>query len=163
MKNKVLFWIKNKSRITMGAFNNFEFLHNKDIELFEKKIPVESFKDYFCPWYYVDNKFVSLADALKDNKAQAIKVSDQKIIDSDKIRKKQIEKYQNQDINYFKPIILATDSDSHKTLILDGNKTAVSLYRNYLKDHNNVKINSVEIIGHNLPDLTNDFIILNRK
>ena len=123
-----------------------------------------------CPWYQLNKKEVVNYEIARENsRARAMQVSDQKVISLNKEEKlEMIKKYQQKyrdkkEIEFLLPIILATDITTGRTLVLDGNKTIIALYRNYQEDSSQDKlIPIIHIIGKFLEDIFQDFEIVNR-
>lgn len=152
----------NCPKILLGAFNEQGFLDREDLELKSGKIKISELGDFYCPWYYIDDHEADFYKDLEKEKTRAIKVSDKQKINLVSKRQNIIEQYQKEQIESLGPIPVATDTATGKTLILDSNRTLVSLYRNFLKDGLDKDILIIEIRGANLEDVVGDFKIVNR-
>ncbi|AKM82709.1 TPA: hypothetical protein DD449_00770 [Candidatus Berkelbacteria bacterium] len=160
--NKVQFTQKFKSRIYLGKFNYWKFFVSP-VELSEEKILIEDFAEFYCPWYYVDNREVSFSEAQKNPTARAININKASKINLSDSRMKAISCIKPDIISSLNPIPLAQDLKTNKVLVLDSNKTLIGLYKFFLTNKiENVKIPVVIIKGYNLEKIVGDFEIINR-
>lgn len=159
-------FIKKYHKRLLGAFNNKLFISRDDITIREMYIPISNFAEFYCPFYYCNYtneiRDIDYSGAILSIYCYSMQIKDKNLIDINAERKNKIEKLQkNLSINIYS-VPIATDIYSHKTLILDSNKTCTAIYRNYLENLNNIHINISEIIGTRLEQIVGDFIIVNR-
>jgi len=150
------------ARVTLAAFNEASFSARSDLDILQDSKPISSFSDMFTPWYRTRDHLIEFQNALHGGDSKAIKVSEAEYIDKNDERRRTIEKYRGNATNK-KPILIFTSMDTNKSLIVDGNKTAVAMYRNYLKNQIDQCICVVEVKGISIEAFLGDFYIVNRE
>lgn len=149
-------------RILLGAFDDQVFL-TKTVRITLTKVKISDFGNYYNPWYYLDEKELGYEEARKNMMARAMQVKNTDLINLGAKRKNAINDM-NIIMENLLPIVLAEDLNTNKTLILDGNKTSISLFRKFLdKKVSNLLIPAIVIKGHGLEDFIGDFKIVNRS
>lgn len=150
----------NSMKITT-SFKEKYFLDNDNIRIVYGEKLLREFLEYYTPWHQKGGRINgAIEEVLDDPSYRTIKIKEAMnyLEKKDEIESK-LPQLMSQ-ISKLCPIPIATDSKMNKTLVLDGNKTIISLTRNqaFLKE----KVIVVEIYGEGLEYLVVDFEVLSR-
>jgi len=167
MTDKETFLDRFGQRVTVW-FNVGQFLYDDSVVLREREVTLGEVGGYFCPWHYKTDTMqeydVPFEEILQTPMARAIIVQDveTKIAlpsKSDLIRQ-YIKDFKVKTEKDLSPFPVASDTTFKKSLILDGNKTLVALYRSWRRDR---KILIAEIAGGCLIRILPNFCVLYRS
>jgi hypothetical protein len=151
-------------KVTM-PFDKAAFLYDTNIILREGEVKLEDIGNYYCPWYYNVISGAEIHKGIKailgDPNARAVIIKD--VESRIKSRRNEIEEYsrrlQGKTKNELDPFPVATDAKLQKSLVLDGNRTLVALYKSGDRGR---QIPVVEIYGSDLARIIQDFGVMSR-
>jgi hypothetical protein len=167
MNKKDFLKIYRRPKITVW-FDDARFLSDNSVLLKEEEIALGEVGDYYCPWYYdANNKQeinTGIEETLNNSCARSVTIKEVetkiKFPSKCEVIKKYIEDLKMSDNKELFLFPIATDVTASKSLVLDGNKTLIALYRSCDK---NRKIRIVEIYGECLSGILVDFCIVYRS
>ncbi len=142
-----------RPRIIIDSFDDRAF-RRVPLQFRERSVNTGDMRDWYTPWYYRREEEVSLNEAtINDQSVHAMRLSEVPRLSRDLGR--------NRDIACrpvpFWPVPVATDTETGRTLVLDGNRTLAAMLIRRM--HQDVPV--VEILGRRLASIIGSFAIVN--
>lgn len=153
--NKEEFLRDIRPRIIIDSFND-EGFRRADLQFRERVVNVQDMDGWYTPWYYHGDAEVTLSpETAADPTVRAMCLSE--------VAAKSKQAGRNQDMAtrsipaVLSVVPIATDTNTGRTLILEGNRTLAAMFaRRQFR-----KIQVLEVLGSNLEQVIGSFAIVN--
>lgn len=161
------YFLKNH-RIRIGTCFNEEFFLSDKVLLSKKIVSVNELYGYFSPWYQKEGRIIKEFNIVRDDtNCKPIKIKEawfyeEKAEEINKHRKEMCLNSKEEILLNLTttPPIIAIDTSTEKTLVLDKNRT-LNLLVEYDNDQELLPI--IELVGTSLEDLCVDFLVINSR